>query len=222
MSKVICIAPHPDDETLGCGGSLLKHKANGDDIYWLIVTGINKDEGWKHSDIKKRDLEINTVEEKYGFTNVFNLRMPTTKIDTLPISDLIIEISNIYKEVEPDIIYMPFENDVHTDHQIIAKTLQSTLKWFRYPHIKKVYIYETISETDFNFIEHRTFKPNVFVDISNYLNKKIEIMEIYKGEMKEFPFPRSEKSIRALATLRGSQSGFNAAEAFELVYEKRA
>ena len=221
MRKVICIAPHPDDETLGCGGTLLKHKANGDDIYWLIVTGINQDDGWKQNDIKKRDIEINAVEEKYGFTNVFNLRLPTTKIDLLPVSDLITQISKVYKKVEPDIIYMPYEHDVHTDHQIIVKVLQSTLKWFRYPHIKKVYMYETISETEFNFVENRIFKPNVFVDISNYLNKKLEIMDIYKGEMKKFPFPRSEKSIRALATLRGSQSGFNAAEAFELVYEKR-
>lgn len=221
MSKVICIAPHPDDETLGCGGTLLKHKDNGDDIYWLIVTGINQDDGWKQSDIKKRDIEIDAVEEEYGFTNVFNLRLPTTKIDIIPLSDLIIQISNVYKKVEPDIIYMPFGHDVHTDHQIIVKVLQSTLKWFRYPHIKNVYMYETISETEFNFVENRVFKPNVFVDVSEYLNKKIEIMEIYKGEMKKFPFPRSEKSIRALAALRGSQSGSNAAEAFELVFEKR-
>ena len=142
-------------------------------------------------------------------------------MDTLPVSDLIEKISNVYKKVEPDIIYMPFFNDVHTDHQLISKALQSTFKWFRYPHIKKVYMYETPSETEFNFVENRVFSPNVFVKISQYIDNKIETMKIYDGEMGEFPFPRSEQTIRSLAALRGSQSGFESAEAFELVYERK-
>jgi len=219
--KILAIAPHPDDETLGCGGTLFKHKADGDEIYWLIVTGISVDTGWSNDAVIKRDNQINAVSKKYGFSDVYNLRLPTTKMDTLPVSDLIGEISNVYKKVEPDIIYMPFACDVHTDHQIIAKALQSTLKWFRYPHIKKVYMYETPSETEFNFVEKRAFRPNVFVNISLYIDDKIETMKIYDGEMGDFPFPRSEKAIRSLATLRGSQSGFESAEAFELVYERK-
>ena len=221
MSKILVIAPHPDDETLGCGGALFRHKAEGDDIYWLIITGFNQDGSWQEKVVKKRDNEIDAVAEKYGFSDVFNLRLPTTKMDTLPVSDLIGEISNVYKKVEPDIIYMPFPNDVHTDHQLIAKALQSTFKWFRYPHIKKVYMYETPSETEFNFVENRVFSPNVFVKISQYIDNKIETMKIYDGEMGEFPFPRSEQTIRSLAALRGSQSGFESAEAFELVYERK-
>jgi LmbE family N-acetylglucosaminyl deacetylase len=219
--KILAIAPHPDDETLGCGGTLFKHKADGDEIYWLIVTGISEDTGWSNDVVKKRDNEIDAVAKKYGFSNVFNLRLPTTKIDTLPLSDLIEKITDVYKKVKPEIIYMPFAYDVHTDHQIIAKALQSTFKWFRYPHIKKVLMYETPSETEFNFVENRIFCPNVFVNISQYIDDKIETMKIYDGEMGEFPFPRSEKTLRALATLRGSQSGFESAEAFELVYERK-
>jgi N-acetylglucosamine malate deacetylase 1 len=219
--QILAIAPHPDDETLGCGGTLFKHKADGDEIYWLIVTGISVDTGWSNDAVIKRDNEINAVSKKYGFSDVYNLRLPTTKMDTLPVSDLIGEISNVYKKVEPDIIYMPFPNDVHTDHQLIAKALQSTFKWFRFPHIKKVYMYETPSETEFNFVENRVFSPNVFVKISQYIDNKIETMKIYDGEMGEFPFPRSEKTIRSLAALRGSQSGFESAEAFELVYERK-
>ena len=219
--RILAIAPHPDDETLGCGGALFRHKAEGDDIYWLIITGMSQEGGWQEKMVNKRDNEIDAVAEKYGFSDVFNLRLPTTKMDTLPISDLIEKISNVYKKVEPDIIYMPFAYDVHTDHQIIAKALQSTFKWFRYPHIKKVYMYETPSETDFNFVENMVFRPNVFVNISFYIEDKIEVMKIYAGEMGEFPFPRSEKTLRALAILRGSQSGFDSAEAFELIYERK-
>ncbi len=219
--KILAIAPHPDDETLGCGGILFKHKAEGDKIYWLIVTGISKDTGWANDAVIKRDNEIISVSKKYGFSDVFNLRLPTTKIDTLPLSDLIGKITNVYNNIKPDVIYMPFAYDVHTDHQIIAKALQSTFKWFRYPHIKKVYMYETLSESEFNFVENRTFRPNVFVNISQYIDNKIETMNIYEGEMGVFPFPRSEKTLRSLAALRGSQSGFKSAEAFELVYERK-
>jgi LmbE family N-acetylglucosaminyl deacetylase len=219
--KILAIAPHPDDETLGCGGILFKHKAEGDEIYWLIVTGISEDTGWANDAVIKRDNEIISVSKKYGFSDVFNLRLPTTKIDTLPLSDLIGKITNVYNNIKPDVIYMPFAYDVHTDHQIIAKALQSTFKWFRYPHIKKVYMYETPSETEFNFVENRVFRPNVFINISQYLGNKIETMKIYDGEMGDFPFPRSEKAIRSLAALRGSQSGFESAEALELVYERK-
>ena len=219
--KILAIAPHPDDETLGCGGILFKHKAEGDEIYWLIVTGISKDTGWANDAVIKRDNEIISVSKKYGFSDVFNLRLPTTKIDTLPLSDLIGKITDVYKNIKPDVIYIPFAYDVHTDHQIIAKALQSTFKWFRYPHIKKVYMYETPSETEFNFVGDRVFRPNLFVNISLYIDGKIEVIKIYANEMGEFPFPRSEKTLRALAILRGSQSGFDSAEAFELVYERK-
>ena len=221
MSKVLVIAPHPDDETLGCGGTLFRHKANGNEIYWLIVTGISVDTGWSNDVVTKRDNEIDLVEKKYSFADVFNFRLPTTKIDTLPISQLVQKISDVYKKIEPEIIYMPFAHDVHTDHQLIAKALQSTLKWFRNPSIKKVLMYETLSETENNFIQGQSFKPNVFVDISQYLDEKVEAMKIYESQIGHFPFPRSEKNIRALATFRGSQSGFTAAEAFELVYERK-
>lgn len=218
--KVIVIAPHPDDETLGCGGTLFRHKQEGDELYWIIVTGINEEAGWSNEAVKKRNAEIDSVAEKYEFTDVFNFRLPTTKIDTLPLFDLIEKITDVYKKVEPQMIYMPFAYDVHTDHQLIAKALHSTFKWFRHPYIKKVLMYETPSETEFNFMENRTFRPNVFVDISNYLDDKIEAMKIYESEIGEFPFPRSDEAIRALATLRGSQSGFKAAEAFQLVFER--
>jgi N-acetylglucosamine malate deacetylase 1 len=218
--KVLVVAPHPDDETLGCGGTLFRHKAEGDDIYWLIITGINQEGGWQEKVVKKRNDEIDAVAEKYDFKDVFNFQLPTTKIDTIPLIDLIEKITEVYKKVEPEIIYIPFVCDVHTDHQIISKALQSTFKWFRHPYIKKVLMYETLSETEFSFTEDRIFRPNVFVDISEYLDNKIETMKIFESEICKFPFPRSEKTIRSLAAFRGSQSGYEAAEAYELVFEK--
>ena len=88
---------------------------------------------------------------------MYNLGFPSTKIDTVPFSDLIEEIKLIYNKIKPSLVYMPFFKDVHTDHQIISKALQSTIKWFRFNYIRKVYMYETVSETDFNFLGEKSF-----------------------------------------------------------------
>ena len=220
--RIMIVAPHPDDETLGCGGSLFRHKKKGDEIYWLIVTGIDENFELDKDKTDARDNEIKIISEKYNFNKVFSLNYPTTKLDTIHMSDLIQNFSDINNQIEPEIIYIPFANDVHTDHQIISKAMQSTIKWFRYPFIKKVMMYETPSETEFNFIGPSFFQPNVFINISNYIDKKIEAMKIYESEMNDFPFPRSEKTIRSLAAFRGSQSGYEAAEAFQLIFERRS
>ena len=218
MSKILIIAPHADDETLGCGGSIFRHKQNGDEVHLLIVTCINKTANT--NEIKKHFQQRDIATEKYGFKSIVPLDLPSTKIDTFPISDLVQKITNIYKDTEPEIIYSPYIKDVHTDHQLIAKAIQSTLKWFRYPYIKKVLMYETPSETEFNFMEKDRFRPNVFMDISDHLEDKINVMKLYEDQIGEFPFPRGEEILRALAALRGSQSGYRAAEAFELVYQR--
>ena len=221
MSRILVIAPHPDDETLGCGGTLFRHKQRGDELYWGIITEIRVETGWSEKTVKTRELEIANVAKSYGFADIFNFRLPATKIDTSSLSEIIEKIAVVYKKIEPEIIYMPFAYDVHTDHHFIAKALQSTFKWFRYPHIQKVMMYETLSETEFNFLDKKNFNPNVFVNIADYLDDKINAMQLYESEIGDFPFPRSEKTLRSLAALRGSHSGFKAAEAFELVYERK-
>tara|TARA_B110000444_G_C18788391_1_gene571186 strand:+ start:114 stop:782 length:669 start_codon:yes stop_codon:yes gene_type:complete len=220
MKNILVIAPHPDDETLGCGGTILRHIKNGDQVSWVIITSITKEGGWTADDIKTRNQEIKEVILKYKFKSVHKLEIPSTKIDTIPLSEIIKKLGILYKDIEPEIIYIPNINDVHTDHQIIAKASLSVGKWFRHNYIKKILMYETLSETEFNFQRGKGFQPNYFMKIDNFMAKKIKIMNIYKSELKVHPFPRSEKSMTALALLRGSQSGFKFAEAFELIYQR--
>jgi N-acetylglucosamine malate deacetylase 1 len=220
MKKVLVIAPHPDDETLGCGGTILKNKSEGSKVYWLILTSMQKKYGWNKNKIKKRELEIKKVNKMYGFSKKFELNFPTCRLENFPISEIIEKISKVIKEINPEIIYFPYSFDCHTDHQITAKALQACIKWFRFPSIKKVLMYETISETNFNFIDKNNFQPNVFIDISKFIDKKINIMKIYKSEITSHPFPRNEKAIRSLAIIRGSQSGYFSAESFNLVLER--
>lgn len=218
--KVLAIAPHPDDETLGCGGTLLRHKAENDILAWLIVTDMHQDVGYSEKQKELREREIDKVAKKYLFKTVYRLGFPTTRLDVIPRGKLIEAIGQTFREFLPEIIYLPYVNDVHTDHKIVFEAVTACTKWFRYPSIKRILTYETLSETDFNLDpESLPFRPNVFVNISKTLEEKIEVMQFYKSELGDFPFPRSEKAIRSLAALRGTFSGFHAAEGFMLLKE---
>ena len=221
MKKIIVIAPHPDDETLGCGGTLLKHLYNNDNIYWIIVTSMHTKDGWSREKIETRNKEILSVAKKYEFKKIFNLEYSPGKIGEIDTASIIDKFRKIYKEIKPHLIYSPYINDVHSDHQIIAKAAVSSIKNFRSPSIEKVMFYETISETNFNFGIPYNFNPNLFVDISNFLRKKINIVGIYKSEIKKHPFARSKESLTAKAVLNGGIIGVKYAEAFEIIYQKK-
>ena len=220
MKNVLVVAPHPDDETLGCGGTLLKHKEANDRIHWLIVTGMTDQTVFSPDRIKSRQNEIKKVADRYGFSEVISLDLPTTKLDTIPMSDIVSLIGDSFQRIRPEIVYLPYRGDVHTDHKVVFDATVACTKWFRYPYVKRVLVYETLSETDFGLTPYTgSFRPNVFINIEKYLDRKIEIMKIFATEMGQFPFPRSEEAIRALAHVRGAASGCKAAEAFMLLRE---
>jgi LmbE family N-acetylglucosaminyl deacetylase len=218
--KTLVIAPHPDDETLGVGGTLLRRKSEGVKVAWLIVTGISIESGWSAEKVGERDGEIRQVGELFGFDEKFVLDFPTTRLDQVPMNDLVAGISQVFKSFEPEEIFVPHPSDVHTDHRVVFNAVASCTKWFRHPYIKRVLAYETLSETDFGLDTDNGFCPNVFVDIEPFLDRKLQAMDIYKSELGVFPFPRSHEAIRALAAVRGVAAGFKAAEAFQLLRER--
>lgn len=221
MSTVLVVAPHPDDETLGCGGTLLRHVANGDAVHWLIVTDMQTEHGFPEAQVSRRQAEIQKVATEFGFTKVHNLGLPPAKLDTLPKGDLVTAVGKVVKAVSPAIIYLPFRGDIHTDHAAVFDAAVSCTKWFRYPSIRRVLCYETLSETEFGLNPGggARFTPNSFVDITLYIARKIEIAQMYEGEMGEFPFPRSAGALRALAQVRGATCGCQAAESFMILRE---
>ena len=213
--NILVVAVHPDDETLGCGGTLLRHKLSGDNINWLIITGIGKENGYSEERTKIRNLEIDRVSVEYGFTKVFRLNYPATMLESVPKNILVNSIGNIFNEIQPSTIYLQHHGDAHSEHKAVFEAAFACTKVFRYPYISKVFVMETISETNFASPHiNNFFIPNFFVDITDFLSKKIEIMELYEGEMGEHPFPRSKESLTSLATLRGVQCGVKFAEAF--------
>lgn len=218
--KVLVVAVHPDDETLGCGGTLLKHKAQGDEIHWLVCTSIFEKDGFGKKIVEIRKTEIEAVAALYGFKSLHQLGIPTTKVDECSMSELVGKISGVIGEVEPDILYLPFKGDAHSDHRKIFESAYSCTKSFRSPSIRKIYMMETLSETEFSpSTKEDGFIPNVFVDVSAHFGRKLEIMRVYRSEVGVHPFPRSERNMEALATLRGATSGCEYAESFVLLKE---
>ena len=218
MNKVLVIAPHPDDETLGCGGTLLKHKARGEKLFWLIVTQALDVNKWGEERIKKRALELEQVAKAYEFEDVIKFNIETTKVSEYPFSELVEKFDYALAKIKPDIVYIHNHSDVHTDHRISFEAFISASKTFKHPYIKKTIMYETLSETNFApALNKNVFIPNYYVDITEFLSDKINIMKIHASEIKDHPFPRSEESIKALAILRGSEINVKYAEAFTLL-----
>jgi LmbE family N-acetylglucosaminyl deacetylase len=217
-SKVIVISAHPDDETLGAGGTLLKHKSNSDELYWIIITNIFEDQGFSKKRIQTRQTEIEEVAKIIGFKQVYKLDFPTMTLTSETIIKLVPEIAKLFQEIKPEIVYLVNRSDAHSDHRITFDAVMSCTKSFRHPYLKKVLMYECISETEFApAITERVFIPNYYVDITQFLDQKLELMQIYQSELGEHPFPRSIRNIEALATFRGAFAGVEYAEAFQLI-----
>ena len=218
--KCLVVAPHPDDEVLGCGGTLLRRKSEGAQLAWIIVTGMSTEGGWPRERVLAREEEIDAVAEKLGFDFVYQLQIPTTKVEVEGVSALVRRFSGILDLYEPNEIFIPYRYDAHTDHQVVSGAMSSCVKWFRCPSVRRVLAYETLSETDAALGQYVNFRPNYYVDISAFLENKVEVMSIYASELEPFPFPRSPEAIRAKAQVRGIAAGYKAAEAFELLVER--
>lgn len=213
MSRIIVVAPHPDDEVLGAGGYLLKHKEAGDELFWLIVTDVKVEYGYSEEKCSIRKEEIKKVGKALGFKKTYNLGLEPAGLEKYTISYLTKKISNVFKEVKPEIVILPNELDVHSDHGIVFRAAYSCTKAFRYPEIKQIMSMEIVSETDYAVLG-KEFSPNYFVNIEKYIEDKAKIAEIYESEMQEMPFPRSRENLYALSVVRGATSFCKNSEAF--------
>ena len=217
--KILIVSAHPDDEVIGLGGTILKHIWKGDEVFWLIITNISEDIGFSKVNVNSRQQEIQEVADRIGFSGVYKLDYPTMQLNSNTLIELIPKISKIVKETEPEIIYTLNRSDAHSDHRIVFEAVATCTKSFRYPFVKQFLMYETLSETEFApSLTGNTFVPNHYVDVTNFLEKKIELVKIYASELGEHPFPRSIENIKALAIFRGAFAGVKYAEAFQIVH----
>ena len=211
--KIMVVSPHPDDETLGAGGTLIKMKKCGHQIYWLNVTDMCAGPEWDAAQIKHRQEQIRKIRDFYGFDGFYNLAFPAAKLAGADEGEIIKHIRQVYEQVRPEWIIIPGLYDAHSDHQVVYHCCMACAKTFRAPYIRKVTTMEIISETGYGFCG-KQFEPNLFIDISGEIEDKLKAMEIYDTETARAPFPRSLENIRALAMVRGSSALCRYAEAF--------
>ncbi len=220
MSKrILVIAPHPDDEILGVGGSISRFSGEGREVFVVIVT-----KGYPplfdEEFIKLSRKEALDAHKFLGVKDTIFLDFPAANLDTIPKREINKKLLEVIEYVKPEIIFIPFNGDLHMDHQVIFNSALVSARTINHFSPKKICAYETLSETNWNapYITP-SFTPNLFIDISDYLYKKIEAMKIYKTQLKTFPHERSLKAIKALAHLRGSTVRCKAAEAFIIIRE---
>lgn len=219
--KILAVAAHPDDEILGCGGTIARLVEEGYQSYTLILCeGItSRDEKRAR---KKREKEIKRLREDaykanrvIGVEDVFTHNFPDNRFDTVPLLSIVKVIEGIKNKIKPDIIYTHHRNDLNIDHRITYVAVLTACRPIKGETVKEIYSFEIPSSTEWAY--PNTFAPNVFMDIAESMNLKVAALNTYKSELRRFPHPRSEKSIKVIAAKWGCVAGLCYAEAFEAI-----
>lgn len=218
--NVLIFAPHRDDEIIGVGGTILKRKAAGDRVAVCIVTA---SEGYEVSDfVKTVHSEMLAAHEYCGVDKYYGLPFNPIILETYPRKNLNNAMMDVIKQEKPDEVYIPFWGDMQKDHRVVTEAAMVVMR-AKYNHpIKRIYAYETLSETGINLpTQENTFIPNVFEDITDYLDEKLKTFSFFKTQIADFPDLRSLEAVEALAKFRGATVNVKAAEAFMLVRETK-
>lgn len=214
--RAVVVSPHPDDETLGAGGTIVRLLSEGNEVFWINVTTIKENNQFSKEMRDKREEQLQAIAEFYKFSGIYHLDLPTIKLENIDSAKAINMIGNIFREIKPEMLLLPDYNDAHSDHKRVFDWCFACTKVFRFPSIKQVMTMEIVSETDFGRPENQ-FAPNYFVDITDYIEDKVRALKIYDSEIGEVPFPRSIENVKALAMVRGATAGVKYAEAFRLI-----
>ena len=219
--KVLVIAAHPDDEILGLGGTIAKHTSEGDEVHILMVTeGSSTQYKDRPEMIDQKRNEILNVKDILDIAKIHFVNLPDMKLDTLANIDVNQPITKAINELRPEIVYTHFYGDVNKDHRVIFESTMVAVRPSADCSVKKVICYHTPSSTEWNIQQgHTAFLPNMYVDITRFLDKKLKAFQQYKSEIRKYPHPRSPEALKIHAQYWGSHIGTEAAEAFMIVRE---
>jgi LmbE family N-acetylglucosaminyl deacetylase len=219
VNRVLVIAPHPDDEVLGCGGALARHAASGDETHVVVVTRGAVDR-YTDEQIQQIRKEAAAAHSRLGVSTTSYLEFPAPKLDQVPLCDLGDSLRRIVGSLRPHTVYLPHQGDIHGDHKAVYWAALVACRPIGVEYPRRLLCYETPSETEWGAPNAAdAFVPTVFLDVSAYIHLKFAAMECYASQVTPSPGTRSLASIEALARFRGGTVGVAAAEAFSLVRE---
>ena len=222
--KVLIIAAHPDDEILGCGGTIARLVKNNCKVDVLFLSEgvsarykLGETRNWDE-EVQARESMAMAASEYLGFSIVGFMRNPNLRMDTLSMLDITKSVQNILTENKPDVIFTHHPGDLNTDHQICFNAVITACRPSGIDFIESIFSFEVPSSTEWSSsVNLPSFHPNYFIGIDNEIESKLGALNHYNFEMREYPHPRSKENIKALAQLRGSEIGFKFAEAFMLI-----
>ena len=209
MSRILVVAAHPDDDVLGCGGTIARHVKEGDEVRTLYMAdGVGARDG-SGADIRYAEAE--KANKILGVTDWSSLSFPDNAMDSVRLLDVVKAIETHISDYEPRVIYTHHEHDLNIDHEITHRAIMTACRGY----VRKIVInaFEILSCTE----QRNTFKPNVFVDITECIDTKLDAVLQYKSEIRKWPHPRSANGVNTLSMYRGAAIGVEHAEAFELV-----
>ncbi len=226
MKSLLVIAAHPDDEVLGCGGTISRVSNENDVHIGILGEGISSRydhrEAADSTELRRLQNEARSVAKLLGAKSIEFGGFPDNRFDELPLLDLIKHLERWVEELQPHAIYTHHPGDLNIDHQLTFRAVLTATRPMQGRPVREVYAFEVPSSTEWAFQRFEpAFRANVFVDISATIEIKIQAMQSYTGEVRPFPHPRSPEALRAIAQRWGSAAGVEYAEAFELIRSVR-
>ncbi len=221
----LVIAAHPDDEVLGCGGTIARLADEGQPVFIAILgegvtSRYDRREQADATEVDGLRERSRQVAAHLGAKDLFSYGLPDNRFDTVPLLDVVKIIEKLVSDLKPGVIYTQHGGDLDVDHSVTFRATLTAARPKAGADVRAVYAYEVSSSTEWAFGQFDPrFLPQRYVDITATLDRKIEAMRMYESETRPAPHPRSPESLRALATRRGSEVGYHAAEAFSVIRE---
>lgn len=217
-NKILIVVAHPDDEVLGVGGTILKHVKNGDEANILILGDGVTSRGSRPKELKNRISQAKKAARILGVKNIVLETLPDNKFDSVPLLGIVKIIEKALDKFKPDTVYTHFGEDLNIDHRLVFQAVLTACRPQPKFFVKNLLSFEVLSSTEWQVKNKKSlFCPTHYNDISDFIDKKIAAMEIYKKELKPHPHPRSKEGIKILAQFRGMEVGYKHAEAFQVV-----